>query len=156
MTFVILYIASIVAVNWAFSVVPLLPMPGGEMFPPVSLLVGFVFVLRDLAQRAVGHNVLWAMAIGVGLSYVLADPFVATASAVAFAISELVDWLIYTITKRPLSDRILWSSALGTPVDSAVFLLMIGAFGWLGFIAMTASKMIGSLVVWLALKRRAA
>lgn len=156
MIFVLAYVFVIVAVNIAFSVAPMLPLPGGEMFPPVSLMVGLVFVARDFAQRAVGHRVLWAMLLGAGLSYALADPFVAVASAAAFAISEFVDWAVYSSTRRPLHDRVLISSALGTPIDSAVFLVMIGAFGWAGFAAMTVSKMLGALLVWSALKRRSA
>lgn len=153
MMFVIAYIASIVVVNWAFSVVPMLPLPGGEMFPPVALLVGGVFVLRDLAQRAVGHRVLGAMAAGAALSFLLADPYVAAASATAFVVSEILDWATYTLTRRPLADRILISSIVSTPADTAVFLLMIGAFGWAGFTAMVLSKMLGAAVVWTAMQR---
>jgi uncharacterized PurR-regulated membrane protein YhhQ (DUF165 family) len=142
------YVATIVAVNWLFSVVPMVELPGGVMFPPVALIVGFVFVLRDIAQRAVGHWVLAAMALGVASSYAMADPYVATASAVAFAISEAIDWAIYSVMKKPMADRILISSAVSTPIDSIVFLTMIGAFGWVGAALMTASKMIGAIVVW--------
>ena len=42
----ILYIFLIVAVNYGFTVTPLLPLPGGEMWPPMSLVVGFVFVAK--------------------------------------------------------------------------------------------------------------
>lgn len=73
MIFVAAYILLVVAVNIAFAIVPLLPLPGGDMFPPVSLLVGLVFVARDFAQRAVGHRVIWAMMVATGASYVLAD-----------------------------------------------------------------------------------
>jgi uncharacterized PurR-regulated membrane protein YhhQ (DUF165 family) len=82
----------------------------------------------------------------------MADPFVAVASVVAFAISELVDWSVYTFTKRPLKDRILLSSALGTPVDSAVFLLILGFFSPLGFLLMTVAKMLSALIVWWRIK----
>ena len=156
MTYVASYIAAIVLVNWAFSVTPVLTLPGGEVFPPVALLVGFVFILRDLAQRAVGHRVLWAMLIGTVLSYLLAEPYVAFASALAFAASELIDWSVYSATKRPIVDRILWSSAASTPVDTAIFLGLIGALSSLSFFAMAFSKMVGALVVYAALRRRAA
>ncbi|MFM2130786.1 MAG: hypothetical protein RL477_2332 [Pseudomonadota bacterium] len=144
----LVYVALIVAVNWGFVVVPLVKMPGGEMWPPMSLAVGFIFVLRDFAQREIGHRVLVAMLIGAGLSYVMASPFVALASAAAFLVSESADWLVYTVTRRPLSSRILWSSLIGTPVDSVVFLWGIGHLSATGVAAMTASKMLGALVVW--------
>ena len=145
---VMLYIGGIVVANFGFTYIPMIPLPGGEMFAPMSLLVGFIFVWRDMAQRDVGHRVLGAMAIGAVLSYLLADPFVAVASVVAFAISEMVDWAVYSFTKKPIRDRILYSSAIGTPVDSAVFMLMLGFFSWYGFFVMVASKMIGAGIVW--------
>ncbi len=92
--FTALYVALIVAVNYAFIVVPLVKLPDGTMWPPVALLVGFVFVARDFAQREIGHKVLLAMLVGVAISYFMANPFVATASAAAFLISELVDWAV--------------------------------------------------------------
>lgn len=140
------YVASILAVNIGFMVVPMVPI-GSEMWAPMSLLVGAIFVLRDFAQREVGHGVLIAMLIGAVLSYWLASPFVAVASVVAFMISETADWIVYSVTKRPLRQRIVLSSLIGTPLDSAVFLLMIGAFSWLGCALMIASKMIAALVI---------
>jgi len=152
--FTALYIALIVAVNYAFTVVPLVKLPDGTMWPPVALLVGFVFVARDFAQREVGHKVLLAMLVGVGISYVMADPFVATASAAAFLISELVDWAVYSFTGKTLSQRILLSSLLGTPVDSAIFLGMLGLLSPVGVLAMTASKMLGAVIVWWMIRKR--
>jgi len=152
--FTALYIALIVAVNYAFSVVPLIELPDGTMWPPVALAVGFVFVVRDFAQREIGHKVLLAMLVGVAISYFMANPFVATASAAAFLISELVDWAVYTYTKRPLSQRILFSSLLGAPVDSAIFLGLLSLLSPAGILAMTASKLFGALLVWWIIRRR--
>lgn len=150
----LLYIALIVAVNYGFSVVPLVKLPDGTMWPPMSLVVGFIFVVRDFAQREIGHKVLLAMLVGAALSYVMASPYVAIASAAAFLVSEVVDWLVYSLTKRPLSQRILTSSLLATPLDSAVFLYGIGAFSWAGVLAMTVSKLIGAAIVWWLIRRR--
>ena len=152
--FTALYIALIVAVNIAFTVVPLVTLPGGTAWPPVALLVGFVFIVRDFAQREIGHKVLLAMLAGVALSYFMADPFVAAASAAAFLISELADWAVYTFTRRPLSQRVLYSSLLGAPVDSAVFLGGIGLLSPMGVAAMTASKLMGAFLVWWLIRRR--
>lgn len=150
----LLYIALIVAVNYGFSVVPLVKLPDGTMWPPMSLVVGFIFVVRDFAQREIGHKVLLAMLVGAALSYVMASPYVAIASTAAFLVSELVDWLVFSLTKRPLSQRILYSSLLATPLDSAVFLYGIGAFSWAGVLAMTVSKLIGAAIVWWLIRRR--
>lgn len=145
------YIVAIVLVNIGFVYVPLVPV-GGEMFPPMSLVVGVVFILRDYSQREIGHHVLAAMGIGAALSYLMADPYVALASLVAFLISELVDWYVYTFTGWPLGQRILLSSAISTPIDSAVFLEMIGHFSWFGFALMTAAKMLAAGAIWWRLR----
>ena len=149
-----LYIALIVLVNWGFSVVPLVDMPGGEKWPPMSLVVGFIFVARDFAQREIGHRVIIAMLIAAALSYVMADPFVAVASLAAFLISEFADWAVYSFTGRPFSQRVLISSAVGTPLDSVVFLGVIGHLSVVAVVVMTISKMLGALLVWWLVRRR--
>ncbi len=154
--FAFIYVALIVVVNYGFTVVPLVPLPDGTMWPPMSLAVGFIFVVRDFAQREIGHKVLLAMLVGATLSYFMASPFVAVASVAAFLVSELADWAVYTVTNKPLSQRIFYSSLIGTPIDSAVFLYLIGHFSIAGVIAMTASKMLGALVVWWMIRRREA
>ena len=145
------YVVAIVLVNMGFIYVPMLPM-FGEMFPPMTLLVGLVFILRDFAQREIGHRVLIAMAIEAILSYFMADPFVAFASVVAFFISEMLDWVVYTYTKRPLRERILISSAISTPIDSVVFLYIIGMFSPIGCLLMILGKMIAAVAIWWGMK----
>ena len=147
----IAYVVSIVLVNIGFVYVTPVPLLG-EMFPPMSLLVGVIFILRDFAQREIGHKVLGAMAIGAVLSYLMADPFVAIASVVAFIISELADWAVYTFTKKPLGQRILISSAVGTPIDSAVFLWMLGFFTPVGCLLMIVAKMLSAVLIWWRIK----
>jgi len=142
------YVALIALVNYGFSVVPLVKMPTGEMWPPMSLLVGLVFVVRDFAQREVGHRIWFAMLVGAALSWWMASPFIALASAVAFLISEAADWAVYSYSNRPLAERILWSSAASSPIDSIVFLALIGHLSVSGVLAMVLSKMLGALVVW--------
>ena len=124
----------------------------GAALPPMTFLVGAVFILRDYAQKDLGHYVWVPMAVGILLSYLMADPFIAMASALAFIVSEATDWAVYTKTKRPMKDRILLSSAISVPVDSLVFLVVAGFFGWTAFFVMVVSKMIASVIVWLSLK----
>lgn len=152
--FAALYIVLIVLVNWGFTVVPLLDLPGGDKWPPMSLVVGLIFVARDFAQREIGHRVIIAMLIAAGLSYVMASPFVAVASLSAFLISEFADWAVYSFTRRPFAQRVLLSSVIGTPLDSVVFLAVIGHLSVAGAAAMTASKMLGAVAVWWLLRRR--
>ena len=152
--YTIVYITLIVAVNYGFTVTPLVALPGGEKWPPISLIVGFIFVARDFAQREIGHRVIIAMLAAGALSYIMADPFVAAASVAAFLFSEFADWAVYSFTGRSFADRVLLSSAVGTPLDSVVFLGIIGQLSMAGVLAMTASKMLGALAVWWLIRRQ--
>jgi uncharacterized PurR-regulated membrane protein YhhQ (DUF165 family) len=156
MKYVLLYILGIVACNVAFDILPLVQLGELGAWPPASLIVGLGFVLRDYAQREVGHRVIFAMLIGAALSYLLASPFVAFASLAAFLASEIIDWLVFTFSGKPFAQRILLSSAISTPVDSAVFLALIGHFSVTAVILMTASKMVGAALVWKLEARRIA
>tara|TARA_R100000426_G_C4819108_1_gene109704 strand:+ start:195 stop:677 length:483 start_codon:yes stop_codon:yes gene_type:complete len=151
--FTITYILSIALINIGFVYVPLIPFYD-TMYPPMSIVVGLIFILRDFAQKEIGHRVFIAMLIGAFLSYIMANPFIAVASLVAFLVSETVDWGAYTFTGKPLHQRILISSLLSTPVDSAIFLLMIGNFSVLATTTMFISKMIAALVIWYWLGKR--
>lgn len=151
---VITYVLLIAGVNWAFDVIPLVELPGGDLWSPAALIVGFVFVVRDFAQRKVGHHVLWAMLAGCAISWWMASPALAMASAFAFAIGEMADWALYTFTNRPFSQRILVSSLLGAPLDSFVFLSLIGIASPISVAIMSASKLFGAFIVFALVRRR--
>ena len=148
------YISSIVLVNIGFANIQLVQLPWGDMWPPTSLAVGFVFVLRDYAQREIGHKVILAMLLGAAISYVMASPIIAIASVTAYIASELLDWLVYSLSKTDFMGRILLSSAISTPVDSIVFLWMIGHLSISAVVVMTVSKMVAAVIVWKMLKSK--
>lgn len=147
MVSIVVYVATVLAVNVAFAHWP-------EFAWLWSFGVGGVFVARDFCQRSIGHWALLPMVAGIGLSWWLADPFVALASAAAFAVSESIDWLVFTVTRRPLRDRVLWSCCAAAPADSVVFLAMIGALAPGPLLAQIGSKVVAGLVVWLWLRSR--
>lgn len=151
---VITYIALIAGVNLLFEVTPLIELPGGDLWSPAALVVGFVFVVRDFAQRRVGHHILWAMLAGIAISWFMASPQLALASALAFAIGELADWALYTFTKKPFSQRILFSSILGAPLDSLVFLSLIGIASPASVGIMSLSKLFGAILVFMLVRKR--
>lgn len=144
----LLYVGAVVAVNIGFSYIPPIPTPLG-VFAPMALLVGFIFIIRDFAQRAAGHSVIVAMIAATAISYLLADPHVALASASAFAVSELVDWAVYTFTQKPFHKRVIYSSLISAPVDTAVFLFGIGFMSLGTFILMVLSKLVAVGVIWM-------
>lgn len=141
------YIVLIVILNTLFSYIPLINIFGAEI-SPIDPAVGIVYVLRDFAQREIKHKVIFAMLVGSVLSYLLADKTVAMASVAAFMVAEMVDWGIYTFTKKPLSQRILWSAMISSPIDSVVFLYIVHQLNWLGCTVLSAAKILGVFVVW--------
>lgn len=156
-----LYVAAIPATNWLFAYVGVQPIPGtDQVWHPLAILVGFWLVLRDLAHRELGDRwIIAPIVAGMALSYALSIPRIATASAVAFLVSELVDYAVYRWTRRPLATRILLSSAASVPLDSVLFYVI--AFGWaavnpLSLAVMFAAKMAGAVVVAAMLRGRAA
>jgi uncharacterized PurR-regulated membrane protein YhhQ (DUF165 family) len=147
MPFLIAYISSVVLINYAFSSAPHLDVIW-------SAWGGLVFILRDMVQTRYGHGALVAMLVALVLSYVTSEPAIALASATAFAVSELIDWLVFSITKRPLHDRLWLSSALSIPIDTFIFFGMIGALTPAVIGTALASKFAGVTAVWLIMAWR--
>mgnify|MGYP003345446321 CR=1 FL=1 len=79
---VVLYVVSIVAVNWLFIALAPWSTPLGDLYL-ANVIVGFVFVLRDYAQREIGHYILFATALAGVLTWFMVDPAIALASIVA-------------------------------------------------------------------------
>lgn len=123
------YLGTILAANWAITVFGAIPIGLGLMAPAGALFAGLAFTLRDLLDDAGGRRwVLGAILTGVGLSFAVAAPAVALASAVAFGVSELVDWAVYTpLRRRRWLLAVAVSNAVGLVVDSVLFLWL--AFG---------------------------
>ena len=104
------------------------------MAPSGVLMIGLALVLRDLVQRSLGKT--WAViAIGCGavLSAFVAPSALVLASTVAFLLSELADFAIYTpLQERRLVLAVFLSGSVGLVIDSVVFLQL--AFGSLNFL----------------------
>ncbi|MCH9754414.1 hypothetical protein A1D18_06165 [Candidatus Rickettsiella isopodorum] len=149
----ITYIILIVLLNTLFAYIPLVQVFSTEI-SPMDWTVGIVYALRDLAQRELEHKVIFAMLIGSLISYALAGKDLAIASMSAFLIAEFVDWSVYTFTKRPLSQRILWSASMSAPIDSSVFLWIIHQLNWLAVLILSLTKILGVLIVWYGWRSR--
>ena len=113
----------------------LIPVAPGLMAPSGVLTVGFALVLRDLVQRFLGRG--WGLAavlLGTAVSALVADRSLVLASGVAFLLSELADFAVYTpLQRRGLVLAVLASAGAGLVVDSVVFLSL--AFHSLEFLA---------------------
>lgn len=149
----LLYIAAIVLVNWMFTAIPPWATPLGDLYL-ANVVVGFIFVLRDYAQREVGHYILLGTAVAGVLTWFMVDPAIALASVTAFALSETADWGVYSLLRRPLSQRILISSIIAVPLDTLAFQYLAGYLTPAAFLTEVASKTVGVFIVWQLLRLR--
>jgi len=124
-----LFVASIPLANWTLDRYGFVDVPGLGGVAAGVVWIGMAFVARDVVQLTLGKvAALVAIAVGVALSYALADPALATASVIAFGLSELLDFGIYTrLARRRFVLAVLVSSVAGSFLDSALFLWI--AFG---------------------------
>lgn len=151
----VLYVGLMPLINWSFAAVPTLRIPdwlGAGQFQPLAIVTGLVLVVRDFAQRELGHVIWGAMLLGLALSTLTSWITVVVASGLAFLVSESVDWAVYTFSQRPLSQRIMISSTASAPLDQVVFiglasLVVPGIFAWGTILTGIASKLFGAWVV---------
>jgi len=145
------FIGSIVVANYATSVFGLVPIGFGLAVTAGTFAAGAALILRDGLQVAAGRK--WAVAavvVGALLSYLLAEPFIAIASGIAFLVSELVDFAVFTpLRERSLPRAVLVSSVVSAPVDTVLFLHIAG-FG------VTWQAVLGQFIVKTAMALAAA
>lgn len=150
---------------------PFVLADGVLIIPVGSILVGALFVLRDMIQLRRGRPatyrvIAWATGVSMGLSYILGEPVqVAWASLIAFTASEIIDTEIFTRTRSTLANRILLSGVVGGTIDSIVFVIVglspvgSGALSWSLVPAAIFGQVIAKLLLqiaasgWLALKK---
>ena len=122
------YAGTVFAANWAISTFGMVPVGFGLMAPAGVYFAGLAFTLRDGLQEVAGRR--WAIAAivaGAALSASLSGPL-ALASGVAFLLSELADFAVYTpLRNRSWIAAVVASNMAGLIVDSALFLWL--AFG---------------------------
>ncbi len=153
------YIFSIVLANWATSAFGLIPIGFGLLVTAGTFSAGAALILRDAVQVTAGKRVaLAAIIAGCGVSYLLADPFIAIASAVAFLASELVDFAVFTpLRGRSIAAAVLVSSAVSAPADTVLFLHIAGFdVTWQAVLGQVIVKtaMAGVVASWLVRKGR--
>jgi uncharacterized PurR-regulated membrane protein YhhQ (DUF165 family) len=152
-----LYVACVPLANWMMTAVGidtgdgprLLPVGFGLTAPSGVLAIGLALGLRDVVHEAFGWRVVAsAIAVGTVISGLVASPSIAIASAVAYALGEVADLIVY----EPLRRRqqrivgILVSGLVGAIVDSVVFLLI--AFGSLEYVT---GQVVGKIEATIAL-----
>ena len=128
------YVAVIVLANWAITQFGFVPVGFGLMAPAGVYFAGLAFTLRDLVQEQLGRTwTVVAILAGAAVSAVISPQF-ALASGIAFLLSELADFAVYTpLRSRNWLAAVALSNTVGLIADSALFLLL--AFGSLEFLA---------------------
>jgi queuosine precursor transporter len=122
------YIAVTLAANVTTAHYGLISVGFGLVTTAGTLFAGLVLALRDVVHDLTGRA-----------SATTAGPRLAVASAIAFAVSETVDLLVYTPLRRQSWMRaVLASNVAGAFVDTLLFLHLAG-------LAITGAVMAGQL-----------
>ena len=156
------YVGAVPLSNWMINNVGTQQFPGGPHTIPVGfgfdapsgvLAIGVALAARDAVQRMAGKRAaVAAIAVGIALSFLVASPALAVASAVAFGLGELADLIVYTpLSRRNLPVAVAVSGFVGGVVDSLLFLWV--AFGSIMFwegqvIGKTWVALAAAAVVW--------
>jgi uncharacterized PurR-regulated membrane protein YhhQ (DUF165 family) len=147
------FLASIVAANYLTTEYGQVPVWFGLTATAGTYLAGVCFVLRDAVHDLAGR--WWSLAlilIGGGLSFLVADPRIALASAVAFTVSELADLAVYSpLRRRGYIRAATASNIVGAFVDTVIFLWIAGFPVWPNLPGQMVGKTWITLAVVLAL-----
>lgn len=138
------FLASIPAANWMIGNVGTVCVPNGPCLVPVApgvmapsgvMMIGIAFLLRDIVHRLLGGGwALGAILAGACMSFLFAPTSLVLASGLAFLVSELADFAVYTpLQRRGFLLAVIASSSVGLVVDSVVFLYI--AFGNVDYLA---------------------
>jgi hypothetical protein len=133
----------------------------GPWFSPINsfLLIGLDLTLRDVMHERLSRLQLAGVIVGGGLITWLANPgaaHIAIASASAFLLAALADWLTYErLRSQPWLVRSNGSNVVGAAVDSIIFPTI--AFGVFlpHIIALQFAAKVGGGFVWSWLLRPA-
>lgn len=118
----------ILAANYVTSRYGIIPVGFGLMATAGTYFAGLTFILRDLLQDSAGKlATVLVILLGAAVSFAVADPFIALASAAAFALAELADLAVYTpLRRRGYVRAAVASNLVGALVDTLVFLTIAG------------------------------
>lgn len=134
MIYLIGYVLTILAANWAIATFGLVPVGFGLLAPAGVYFAGLAFTLRDLTQDRLGKlPTVAAILVGASLSMLVSPTEIALASGLAFLTSEALDMAVYTpLRRRHWLGAVAASNVVGFVADSALFLWL--AFGSLAFL----------------------
>lgn len=141
-TLALAYVACVVLANVLTDHLGLVPIGFGLLVTAGTFAAGGTLLARNVSQDVIGRRaVLALMLIGCGLSWWLASPQLAAASAVGFALSESADMAVFTpLRARGWSRAVAVAALVSSTVDTFAFL-------WLAGFPVTADTVSGQLAV---------
>lgn len=142
-------LGSVIAANYFTTNYGFIPVGFGLAATAGTFFAGFALAARDAIYDLWGRwPVLLIIFMGTVLSYALASPEIATASAAAFLLAELMDYAVYVPLRRrsQLGDRrwiiaVVASNVVGAFMDTVVFLGL--AFGVASIAEALPGQMVG-------------
>lgn len=146
--------AAIVLANVLTARFGLVPVGFGLMVTAGTYAAGLALLARDFVHRYGGWK--WALVgvgTGIALSWFLATPALALASAAAFGLAEFADLVVFSrLRRRGFVPAALASNAVGAPIDTVVFLAVAGfPLSWPLMLGQFIGKVLWATVVPLAL-----
>lgn len=138
-------LATVLLANYVTTHFGLVPVGFGLVATAGTYLAGAMFVLRDALQDTAGkRTTLAVLVLGAAVSFAVADPFIALASAAAFLFSELANMAIYTpLRKRGYVRAAVTSNVIAAFLDTILFLAIAG----FPIMDAIAGQMIGKVAV---------
>lgn len=142
------FVLAAAAANYATDRLGMVPVGFGLTVTAGTFAAGLALALRDTLQDTAGRPaVLGAIAGGVIASVATSSPGLALASGAAFAVSEILDALVYTpLRGRAATGTRRWSAAVagsnlaGSVADTLVFVALVP------FLALTWPVIAGQLL----------
>jgi uncharacterized PurR-regulated membrane protein YhhQ (DUF165 family) len=153
---VAVFISTVVLANVLTTHFGFVPVGFGLTATAGTYVAGATLALRDGIQDTLGKwVVIAAILAGAALSFAMSAPFIALASVVAFLVSELADYGVYTpIRKRARFGDRKWaiavaaSTVVGAVVDTVLFLGI--AFGPAAILPALPGQLVGKAWAMLA------
>lgn len=158
----VLYVGSIVAANVLTERLGLVSVGFGLVTTAGTFAAGFALLARDFVHRYAGvWWVLGGIVVGITISWFMASPALALASAAAFAIAELADLLVFLwVRPRGFIQAAWWSNVVSAPVDTVAFLAIAGfPLTWPVITGQLVGKLVWATAIplfiyWLATRSR--
>lgn len=122
------YIGAILAANILSAHFGLVSVGFGLLVSAGTYAAGFALLSRDFVHRYLGlPGVAAGILTGLVLSWFLATPALALASATAFFLAEIADLLVFLwIRPRGFARAALASNVVSAPIDTVLFLWIAG------------------------------